>query len=471
MHRKLKYFFGTIILLLLVISWSCRKNDKVDSSPSLMLSFSTDTVMFDTVFATVGSVTQRLLVYNRNAHKVSISLIQLAGGANSSYRMNVDGDPAFTVQNVDIAGKDSMFIFIRVTVNPNDKNTAFIVSDSIIFMTNGNRQVVQLAALGQNADFNVKKTLKGSQVWDSLKSHVIYGFLRIDTGAVLTIMPGAKVYLHKDAYIAVSDQASLLINGQWEHPVRIQSDRLDTYYRDLPGQWDGIYLERGSKGNSISNTVIQNGNYGLLIDSLVPGNTAKLTLDGTIIQNMVNDGIYAYSTSITAKNCIIGNCGGAALWVEKGGSYDFRQLTVGNYWSASVRVVPSIYLSNYTTDSLGRKISNSLDTAYFGNCIIYGSVDGEIQYDSVTFAGFSHMFDHCLLRTSLPVTNPMYYIECIVNKDPLFLDVQKYDYRIDSISPAINKGVPLGVNYDIRGIPRSQDTPTLGAYEYVKTTR
>jgi hypothetical protein len=182
------------------------------------------------------------MVYNRNDHKVSIAQIQLAGGANSSYRMNVDGNSALNIQNVEIAGKDSIFIFIRVTINPNDKNIAFIVSDSIIFMTNGNRQVVQLTACGQNADFNIKKTIRGNQVWDSLKAHVIYGFLRIDTGAVFTILPGAKIYLHKNAYIAVSDQASLIIGGQgqWDHPVRIQSDRLDTYYRDLPGQWDGI---------------------------------------------------------------------------------------------------------------------------------------------------------------------------------------------------------------------------------------
>ena len=77
------------------------------------------------------------------------------------------------------------------------------------------------------------------------------------------------------------------------------------------------------------------------------------------------------------------------------------------------------------------------------------------------------MFDHCLLKTGLGVTNPNYYIECIVNKDPGFLDVQKFDYRIDSISPAINKGVPMGVTYDITGQLRP-DSPALGAYEYAK---
>ncbi len=456
-----------ISLLLLAIAWSCRKADKVDSSPSLKLSFSADTVMFDTVLATVGSVTKRLLVHNFNKNKIVVSDIRLGGGEASMFRINIDGKPAFDLQNTEIAGNDSLYIFVKVTVNPNDKATPFIVSDSLVFMTNSNRQVVQLAALGQNADFSISKTLKGSQTWDSLKAHVIYGYLRVDTGISLTILPGTKVFLHNKAYLAVSYEASLIINGEWAHPVRIQSDRLDDYYRDLPGQWDGIYLERGSKNNALNYAVIKNGNYGLIIDSLVTGSNPKVNLNGTVIENMVYDGIYAYSTSVVSANCIIGNCGGAAVRIEKGGSYDFRQLTVANYWSASVRSMPSVVLSNYTYDSLGNKIPYDLVKAYFGNTIVYGTETDEIRLDSVGTAGFSYLFDHAILRTSLRTSNQNHYLECLVNKDPLFLDVQKYDFEIDSISPAIGHGVPMGINNDIRGLTRPS-SPALGAYEYYK---
>ncbi len=467
MHRKNFLVLILVSLCIITGSPSCRKADKIDSNASLVLSFSTDTVMFDTVLATAGSITKRLLVYNHNSNKVVVSRIQLGGGDASMYRINVDGNPASSVQDIGIAGNDSLFVFVKVTVNPNDNTTPFIVSDSIVFTTNGNRQLVQLAACGQNADFNISKTLKGNQVWDSLKAHVIYGFLRVDTGASLTILPGTKVYLHKKAYIAVSHEATLNINGQWEHPVRIQADRLDPYYRDLPGQWDGIYLERGSKNNSLSNTVIKNGNFGLLIDSLVAGSNPKLSMDGTIIQNMLYDGIYAYSTSVVSINCIIGNCGRAALRIEKGGSYDFRQLTVGNYWSASVRGLPSIVLSNYTYDSVGKKVPNDLVKAYFGNAIVYGSETDEIGLDSVAGTAFSYMFDHAILKTSLRTTNPGHYLECLINKEPMFLDVFKCDYAIDSLSPAIGKGVPMGVINDIRGTLRPA-SPALGAYEYFK---
>ncbi|MBN1199267.1 MAG: hypothetical protein JXA23_07940, partial [Bacteroidales bacterium] len=55
------------VLLAAVITFfsSCKK-DKIDTAPSSTLSFSTDTLFFDTVFTTIGSVTQRLVVYNTN---------------------------------------------------------------------------------------------------------------------------------------------------------------------------------------------------------------------------------------------------------------------------------------------------------------------------------------------------------------------------------------------------------------------
>lgn len=467
MQLKNLKFILPVLMILLAAATSCRKNQKTDSNPALTLAFSTDTVLFDTVLATVGSVTKRLMVYNNNEGKLVVSQIRLGGGSSSMYRINVNGTPSTMVENIEIPGKDSIFIFVKVTVNPNNLSTPFIVSDSILFTTNTNLQAVQLAACGQNADFNINKTLKGQHVWDSLKAHVVYGTLRLDTGSLLTVMPGTKIYLHKKGRISVSNLASVKMNGTWNHPIRIQSDRLDEYYRDLPGQWDRIILERGSIGNSISNTVIKNGNYGIVIDSLPPGSEPKLNMDGVIIENFVYDGIYAYATSIVSTNCVIGNCGGAALYVEKGGSYDFRQLTVGNYWTASVRSNPSIVLKNFTYDSVGAKIPGDLVKAFFGNIILYGTETEELGLDSTGGAMFSYMFDHAILKTTFKLGNQSHYLECTANKDPMFTDIQKFDYSLDSLSPALGKGAPMGVTYDIRGNLRPS-APALGAYEYLK---
>jgi hypothetical protein len=447
---------------------SCRKKDKVDTSPSMQLAFSTDTVFFDTVFPSLGSITKRLVVYNNNANKVSISSIRLAGGTASSYRLNVNGTPASDLSNVEIPGDDSIYIFVRVTIDPQNVSTPYIVSDLIEFMTNGNPQQVKLVSWGREAVFYHNESISGSITWDSLLAHVIYGSLRIDTNSTLTIMPGTKVYLHKDAYLAVSYQSSLKVQGTLEHPVRVQGDRMDPYYKDLPGQWGGIYLEKGSRDHDMNYAYIKNGIFGVAVDSLGRDGAPMLNMSNCIIQNMSSVGIYAYGSSINGVNCVIGDCGGNCLSVNYGGEYDFRYLTVGNYWFASVRHAASVYLNNYTYDTLtGNKIFSPLKKAWFTNAIIYGTNDDEIELDSAGGAMFNYQFDHALLKTKLKTNNPLKYINCLVNKDPKFVDAYKLNYQIDSISPAIKAAKDIGIPRDIRGNNRGQE-PALGAYEYVK---
>ncbi|TSA28569.1 MAG: hypothetical protein D4R67_03535 [Bacteroidetes bacterium] len=449
----------------LTILFACKKRDKIDTDPSLRLTFSTDTVFFDTVFSTIGSITKRLIVYNGNDSKLNISQIRLAGGEGSSYRINTDGDPALAVQNVEIYGHDSLFIFVRVTIDPNNQNTPFVVSDSILFSVNGNLQDVDLVTWGQNARFYKEATLKGSIVWDSLLPFVIYGHLRIDTSSSLIILPGSKLYFHKSAYLAISYDASLKVYGNLEHPVRFQGDRLDPFYRDLPGQWTGILLESGSKEHEINYGIIKNGVFGLLIDEKRNQPDPVLKLDNTIIQNTTADAIFAYATTITSTNCVLVNCGGSALWIENGGSYNFRQLTIGNYWGSSVRVSPSLYIRNYSFDTTGGQSSGPLTNTFFGNTVIYGSDADEMLVDEMEGVPFELVFDHCLLRTQESIVNPQRYIGCFANEDPLFVDPQAFDLRIDSLSPVIGKGIQMGVPFDINGVDRGA-TPDLGAYQW-----
>ena len=460
--------YGAVVGMILVGFLSCRKKDKVDTNPSLVLAFSTDTVFFDTVFPTVGSITKRLIVYNPNNNKVNISTIRLAGGQASSYRININGTPEMSASDIEIPGEDSIFIFVRVTIDPHNQNTPFVVSDSLEFVTNGNLQNVRLVAWGRDAFFYRKATLKGAIVWDSLKAHVIYESLRLDKNSTLTIMPGTRVYFHKDAYLAVARQSTLKVAGTPDHLVRFQGDRMDPFYKDLPGQWGGIYLEKGSVDNEIEYAFIKNGMFGLALDSMGRASAPLLSIRNSIIQNMASVGIYADFSSITAINCVIGDCGGNCLSVNNGGSYDFKYLTVGNYWFSSVRHAASVYLSNHGYDSLGTPTHNPLSKAAFTNAIIYGSNDEEIELDSVALAPFEYTFDHAILKTRLKTSNQARYINCMVNKDPKFVDTELLNYKIDSISPAIKAGLPLQeIPFDILGHERGL-TPALGAYEYVK---
>ena len=94
-----------IIFTLVITIIACTPEQEIiDDSPGDPLLFSTDTVLFDTLFTTVGSVTRRLRILNENEHAISIDNISLAGGAASPYNIFVNGDKGFSFNDVVIFG-------------------------------------------------------------------------------------------------------------------------------------------------------------------------------------------------------------------------------------------------------------------------------------------------------------------------------------------------------------------------------
>ena len=85
---------------------------------------------------------------------MTISSIYLANlNSEGVYRINVDGFPGTHTENVKIAANDSIYIFVEATINPVGSNLPYLVTDSLIFVTNGKTQNVDLVAYGQNANF------------------------------------------------------------------------------------------------------------------------------------------------------------------------------------------------------------------------------------------------------------------------------------------------------------------------------
>ena len=63
----------------------------VSDDPSLRLSFSQDTLSFDTVFTEQGSATLQMKIYNSNPCALLIDRIWLEEG--KAFRVNIDGEP------------------------------------------------------------------------------------------------------------------------------------------------------------------------------------------------------------------------------------------------------------------------------------------------------------------------------------------------------------------------------------------
>ncbi|MBQ3738692.1 MAG: hypothetical protein II862_06875 [Bacteroidales bacterium] len=475
-----------IITLFLFASQACKKEHQVNPDSKLKLSFSADTVLFDTVFTSLGSATHQLRIYNNHADDLKISSIRLLGGESSPYRINLDGENATEFYDKIIPANDSLFSFLRVTINPNDLNTPFVVEDELEFITNGNTQVIKLLAWGQNANYIVGDKVTGAiagkykivadslqtTVWTPERPYVIYGYALINSYGTLRIEAGTKVYCHQGSGIFAWSDGRLIIDGTAEAPVIIQGDRLEAYYNDTPGQWDQIMLMDGRAGadHRISHAIIRNGFIGINCQSALKVTECALRIDNTIIENQSAYGLYSILYPVEAKNFVITNCGTTNFWAF-GGDYRLLHGTIANYWNGNEHKDNiSMQLLNYATDSQSGEPFYYPINVEMSNCIIYGSQDDEFKTSFSPEVDSTFLLDHCLIKTGKYTGNMAGFSHCIFNYDPYFADIRNNDLHIDSIaSPVIGTGNPIIANelpYDLDGVNRL-GAPDMGAYQYV----
>jgi len=469
--KTMKHLFKILPLLFFYIFFSCEE-DQFNNQSDAALRFSTDTIIFDTVFTTIGSSTQKLMVKNPYSKNLRISSIQLAGGESSNYRINIDGHSGYVLNNIEIRSKDSLYIFIEVNIDPTNNNLPLVVKDSIQFYTNENYQDVKLIAWGQDVHI-INKGIVQTETWINDKPYLIYDYLFIDTNSTLTIDPGVKLHFHNHSRMYVA--GTLIANGTFDNPILFSGDRLEDLYEDIPGQWDGIWLLPGSKDHVLQFTEIRNAIIGIQVDTLANLDKPTLLLSNCKIENMTSAGLFAQGSTVEANNTLIANCGQFAVALTIGGSYEFYHCTFANYWGYSTRKTPSILLNNYYIDIYGTTQVRPLNKAIFGNCIIYGNKESEIILDENTSAEFNFKFDHSLIKvyTDFNTSNTDQFENIIKNENPKFKDPYNYNYELDTLSIAKDYGKPeIGLLFplDIKLDNRTMDAgPDLGAFERIET--
>jgi len=467
---------GFLLFFAFVFIFSACRKDVLLTDSSAKLEFSDGAIVFDTVFTTIGSVTRAFKIYNRNNRKIEISSIQLAGGNSSQYRINVDGTPLITTENIEIEANDSMFVFVEVTVDPQNSNSPMIVTDSVVFITNGNIQDVDLIAWGQDAHyfypnyfveglppFSIISNTDQNITWNNDKPYVIYGYAVVDSASSLTINEGVRVHLHKNGGLWVYKGGTLKVKGTKANPVTFQGDRLEQDYKDIPGQWDRIWINDGSLNNEIDYAIIKNGNIGIQAEVLPPiAYPRKLKITNTVIKNMSGMGLFTRFFDIDANNLLVNNCGTYTLALTYGGTYSFKHCTFANYWREDNRKTTSVLINNFDGTN-----SYSLDNLYFGNCILYGDKENEILFEQGGSEPFNYLFEYSLLRTTNATSDASHYMGVFVNADPGFVDPSKEDYKLKSDAFSRDKGkisIAQDVPLDLEGNSRIS-TPDLGVYE------
>ncbi len=462
---------------------SCRQ-DTLSRDPALRLSFSHDSVLFDTVFTTIGSSTRRVVVYNPHANALCIDRVCLHDGRY--FRINLDGENDLDrLRDITLRGGDSLFLFVRVYINPQDSNTPVLVEDSVLFSVNGQVQHIGLQAYGQDViilrsptRLRVEKTLHLS----AARPYLIYDTLVVTDD--LTVDAGATLYMHAGAMLHAYGNVSAV--GTLAQPIVLRGDRTDRLFDSVPyrvasGQWDGVYLLH-SEGEPCPSyrmdyTEILSGMVGLYVWSEDSVNRPKLTFSNGRIHNQSWYGMVLFNTDAEVVNSEISNCASFGVYLS-GGAHRFVHTTVASYFgypytninihSGTADTVPAVYVRNPE--------GFAPTTLSMCNCLVAGrnarNLQSSVPFDS-TYGG--RFVGNYLQADSLRGCFASDNVYAAHSNDTVFRnlyyrigDYRYFDFRLDSLSPARHIGdsvVALSYPYDRLGKPRHA-RPDAGCYEF-----
>jgi hypothetical protein len=206
-------------------------------------------------------------------------------------------------------------------------------------------------------------------------------------------------------------------------------------------------------------------------------NETPLVINNTKIEHISNFGLLAQSAGIKVTNTLFGDCGTHSLAITVGGEYEFVHCTFANYFTWSFRSTPAVFINNYYINEQGDVNIVSLKKASFENCIIYGRNIGELGFDlkypDGELIGLQphYLFSSCVLKVpdEEDLSDKEHYVDIIKNEDPFFIDTEKYNYQLDTLSVAKDAGnreFATLVPEDILGVNRLEDEgPDIGLYE------
>ena len=451
----MKNYIYLLSIILTLSIFSCKKNsEKVTTNPNAKLSFSESVITFDTIFSSIGTITQRLWVYNKNSHALIINSIQLAKLSTSSYSFIINGQENYQLSNYEIFGKDSLLVLIKIVINPQNKSLPYLVEDSLVFTTNGNIQDVNLTAYGQDANFLTNTTLTCNTIWTNTKPYVINGNVTVPAGCTLTVSIGTRVRFHKNATLTVA--GTVITQGTKDSVVTFHHDNLSQYYNDIAGQWGGIIFQSGSKNNYFLYTEVKNATTAISMNTEPDADTiAELKIENSVVKNCSKNCITATATDFYAVNSLLNNCIGYLFNASSGGNYYFDFCTLSNYSYDFFRASPILRLSNHDS------IFASPIVSKLRNTILWGDMTEEVQLNNDGTSGFSFSAGYSILKSSLTITNN----SSLFNQNPLFTDEYGKKFTLKTGSPAIATGITIpAITIDLLGKIRAV-SPNRGCYE------
>lgn len=473
-----------IIFCLAVGIVACQK-EMVSDDPTLALKFSHDTVLFDTVFTTMGSSTKQIMVYNPNKNAIQIDQVSMREG--KYFKINLDGENNLDqLRDITVRGGDSLFLFIRTYIDPLNENSPVFIEDDIAFGVNGHVQKINLQAYGQDVE---KIRIPGDSLIMTLsltsqKPYLLYDTLNVGN---LTIEAGTTIYMHTGAGVYV--YGSMKAQGTKEKPIVFRGDRTDRLFDSVPyrmasGQWDGIYLLHAQGMMPPTYTLdyvdILSGSVGLYVYSESTGLILpKLTMKNSRIHNHSIYGLVVQNVDAEVVNCEISNCASYCVYLA-GGKHQFVHNTIAAYYgypytnlNIHQNIIPedvaAVYINNLSKN-------NAKTISSFTNCIITGGRKQSLMVATPLPDYYEGRFEGNYLRCDsldeVFAKNNVYSSDSDTmvfrNTYYLYEKYHYYDFHLDSLSPARGIGdsiMALKYPTDIVGCPR-KGKPDAGCYEY-----
>ena len=481
-HTKHSLWLAALVLMFMSALSSCIE-DGFTTSSSDVLAFNKDTVAFDTVITLQGTATKQMVIYNRSSKQINISSIKVAGLASKGhFHLNVDGVRGDEFQNVEIRGKDSIFVFIEAYLDEMEQDEPTLLEDRLEFVTNGMVQKVVLSAWGQDVVRINGDTISGNTRFTASKPYLIYDTMFVAPEATLTIDAGATLLFHDKA--AIRCKGRMLANGTAQEPITLRGDRLDrvvgeTSFDVMSGQWGGIiFSSPHGNGNVLSHVIMRGSSIGIYCSTdYVDTVNCALRLVNSVLTNSASTCLVTLGCYVQALGTEFSDAAEEVVYLQ-GGKAMMSQCTFTNNYLFSVPSLPIVQVFNIVYgDGYFDKIK-----AYFDNCIFYGLSDEisagiiDVPNDTIPennvlkFDGFDVYLRYCLLRSGESADG--HFINCIWEGDPKFLTVRDdhfFDYRMGNESDAIGKGnpslCPPEARYDRYGLDRlERGAIDLGAY-------
>ena len=467
------------------VAMTACSDEDFSSSPSLSLTFSTDTIHFETIFSAVPTSTRTMWVYNKSGKDLRCTNVRLLNGNQTGFRVNVDGvylSPAagYQMQDVEIRNKDSLRVFVEVTSPRNGNLEAQELIDKLLFtLESGMTQELVFDAMSWDAEEVNSLSVTTDMTLESKSPLLINGMITVEEGATLTIPAGQTLYFNANAGIEV--KGTLRIEGTADENVTLRGSRLDNMFDYLPydlisGQWKGIHFAESSYNNYIEYADIHSAMDGIVCDE---SDLSKLKLDieNSTIHNCQGYGLKAVSSSVKVNNCQITNTLNDCV-AFFGGNAFVGNTTMAQFYPFDSKRGAALRFTNFYEESTlplyNLNCVNSIVTGYAED-VIMGETN---ESESV----FSYSFANCILRTpKVEDEKSAEFFSDIIWEEPedtvyggeknfklVDINTQHYDFHLSERSKAIGKASAEYAPMTDRDGRKRDDDPDMGCYEFAE---